>query len=373
MSRLKLKSFSQTIIPMETKGNSSIFSDRKTNKKTVASSATARANGKSTASYAIVMKPNGKSAVSSAILMKPNASTALSFAHGDQVMFFRNVSLRPHEADLRFRLIHFWEARNPNTKILIGQEMLLIDEEGTVIQGFVPAGRVGTYKLTPGSVYKLSNFFGSKNKAQYRVTDHSATVTFAWNSDLSALENPLVPIHEDRFKFHSYEEFQANCDRKVDLYGKLILATTPATRFYCDSSIDLIQSFIRRNKPEDTRICQSRQFRKFECFFFLLTRETRDSSSSISPLSSHQISSAMTEQSHSSTDRSRRRRFSEVDYSFGEHYHFRSQVPFISFNDRLQRSRLLFSNTVPTIGGYSRRHHNEEALSGIVIFVSEAL
>ncbi|KAH0878906.1 hypothetical protein HID58_066300 [Brassica napus] len=203
---------------METKGNSSIFSDRKTNKKTVASSATARANGKSTASYAIVMKPNGKSAVSSAILMKPNASTALSFAHGDQVMFFRNVSLRPHEADLRFRLIHFWEARNPNTKILIGQEMLLIDEEGTVIQGFVPAGRVGTYKLTPGSVYKLSNFFGSKNKAQYRVTDHSATVTFAWNSDLSALENPLVPIHEDRFKFHSYEEFQANCDRKVDLY-----------------------------------------------------------------------------------------------------------------------------------------------------------
>ncbi|CAG7885443.1 hypothetical protein HID58_013414 [Brassica napus] len=30
--------------------------------------------------------------------------------------------------------------------------------------------------------------------------------------------------------------------------GKLILATTPATRFYCDSTIDLIQSFVRRNK-----------------------------------------------------------------------------------------------------------------------------
>ena len=129
MSRLKLKSFSQTIIPMETKGNSSIFSDRKTNKKTVASSATARANGKSTASYAIVMKPNGKSAVSSAILMKPNASTAPSSAHGDQVMFFRDVSLSPTEADLRFRLIHLWEARNPSTKTLIGQEMILIDEE----------------------------------------------------------------------------------------------------------------------------------------------------------------------------------------------------------------------------------------------------
>ncbi|KAL0649962.1 hypothetical protein Bca4012_092653 [Brassica carinata] len=30
--------------------------------------------------------------------------------------------------------------------------------------------------------------------------------------------------------------------------GKLILTSTPATRFYCDSTIDLIQSFNQRNK-----------------------------------------------------------------------------------------------------------------------------
>ncbi|KAG2255331.1 hypothetical protein Bca4012_092174 [Brassica carinata] len=30
--------------------------------------------------------------------------------------------------------------------------------------------------------------------------------------------------------------------------GKLILTSTSATRFYCDSTIDLIQSFIRRKK-----------------------------------------------------------------------------------------------------------------------------
>ncbi|CAN6813237.1 unnamed protein product [Brassica oleracea] len=208
---------------MEPKGSSSISSDRKTNKTTLASSAHARPNRKSTASSAMVMKPNGKSAISSAILMKPNASTAPSSAHGDQVMFFRDVSLSPTEADLRFRLIHLWEARNPSTKTLIGQEMILIDEEGTVIQGFVPAGRVGTYELEPGSVYNLRNFFGSRNKAQYRVTDHSATVTFAWNSNLSVLDNPPVLIHEDRFRFHSYEEFQANCDRKLFPYPMNII------------------------------------------------------------------------------------------------------------------------------------------------------
>ncbi|KAG2264839.1 hypothetical protein Bca52824_071918 [Brassica carinata] len=198
--------------------NSSISNDREPCKTTAASSAHARPNRKSTASSAMVMKPNGKSAVSSVILKKPNASTAVSSAHDVQVMFFRDVSLGPTEAVLRFRLVHFWEARNPNTKTLIGQEMILIEEEGTVIQGFVPAGRVGTYELEPGSVYKLGNFFGSRNKALYRVTDHSATVTFAWNTELKILDNPLVSIHEDRFRFHSYEEFQANCDRKVDLY-----------------------------------------------------------------------------------------------------------------------------------------------------------
>ena len=72
----------------------------------------------------------------------------------------------------------------------------------------------------------------------------------------------------------------------------------------------------------------------------------------------------MTEQSNSPTTQSRRRRFSEADSSFGEHYHFRSQVPFKSFDDRLQRSRLLFRNTVTAIRGYYRRHHNEEAAIG---------
>ncbi|CAN6814666.1 unnamed protein product [Brassica oleracea var. botrytis] len=177
---------------MESTSNSSISGNRKASKKTVASSATA--------------KPNGKSPVSSSNPMNPNTVTALSSAHANQVMFFRDVSLGPREAELRFRLIHLWEARNICTKTLIGQEMLLIDEE--VCQ--------------PGSVYKLSNFFGSRNKAQFSVADHIAIVSFSWNSDLSVLENPPVLIPEDRFRFHSFEEFMANCDSK-DYVGHMRL------------------------------------------------------------------------------------------------------------------------------------------------------
>ncbi|KAG2334973.1 hypothetical protein Bca52824_006153 [Brassica carinata] len=86
------------------------------------------------------------------------------------------------------------------------------------IEGFDPAGRVGTFDLVAGSVYNLSNFFGSRSKDQYRVADHVATVSFSWNSSLSVLENPPVLFPEDRFRFHTYEEFKANCDSRGDLY-----------------------------------------------------------------------------------------------------------------------------------------------------------
>ncbi|KAL0786503.1 hypothetical protein Bca101_002749 [Brassica carinata] len=180
------------------------------------------------------MKRNGKSAVSSAVSMKSNTSATLSSAHDDKVMFFRDVKLGPQEVDLRFRLIHFWEARNPNTKTLIGQEMLLIDEEGAVIQGYVPSGRVGSYELISGCVYKLRNFFGSRNKTQYRVSDHNATVTFAWNSELSVVDNPPVSIPEDRFsgpvmKLYLWDKAASDFCEKFKSYGStpsIILVTT---------------------------------------------------------------------------------------------------------------------------------------------------
>ena len=71
-----------------------------------------------------------------------------------------------------------------------------------------------------GSVYELINFYGSKNKPMYRVADHIAIVSFTWNSELSVLHDIPIPFDEDRFRMHSYEDFEANCDLKGDLYGK---------------------------------------------------------------------------------------------------------------------------------------------------------
>ncbi|CAF2156846.1 unnamed protein product, partial [Brassica rapa subsp. narinosa] len=143
---------------MESTGKSPVSSDRKPKRKILSSSAISKTpNGKSVAASEIAIKPNGKTAVSSAIPRSQSSS-----AHGDDVMFFRDVTMRPHQEELRFRLIYFWEARNPNTKTLTGVEMLLIDEQ----------------------------------------------------------DSP-VPFQEDWFRFRSHEEFEANCDLKVDLYDYL--------------------------------------------------------------------------------------------------------------------------------------------------------
>ncbi|XP_022553421.2 uncharacterized protein LOC111203708 [Brassica napus] len=48
--------------------------------------------------------------------------------------------------------------------------------------------------------------------------DHSVTVSFSYKSALSVLDDNTLPIDEDRFRFHSHDDFEANCDLKGDLY-----------------------------------------------------------------------------------------------------------------------------------------------------------
>lgn len=91
------------------------------------------------------------------------------------------------------------------------------------MQGYIPKDRIDTYlrHMTPGSTYRLNNYFGSKSKTGYRVADPNVTISFTWNSVLSDLTDSTIQFPEDRFRFHGYEEFEAGCDLGGDLYGKL--------------------------------------------------------------------------------------------------------------------------------------------------------
>ncbi|KAL0758931.1 hypothetical protein Bca101_075081 [Brassica carinata] len=72
--------------------------------------------------------------------------------------------------------------------------------------------------MIPGSTYRLNNFFGSKTKKVYRVADPDVTIAFSWNSVLSVLKDSSIRFSEDRFRFHGYEQFEAACGLRGDLY-----------------------------------------------------------------------------------------------------------------------------------------------------------
>ncbi|KAH0854007.1 hypothetical protein HID58_092697, partial [Brassica napus] len=149
----------------------------------------------------------GKAAVSSGVKGKAIVSV--------EVMALKDVKYGADDGELRFRLIHFWEARNVVTKVFIGLEMLLINQEG-----YIPAGRIDTYlpHMRAGGIYRLNSFSGSNNKTLYRVAEPSFTITFSSTFVLSGLEDSSVCFPEDRFRFHGYEEFEAACDLRGDLY-----------------------------------------------------------------------------------------------------------------------------------------------------------
>uniref|UniRef100_M4E9W0 Replication factor A C-terminal domain-containing protein n=1 Tax=Brassica campestris TaxID=3711 RepID=M4E9W0_BRACM len=73
-------------------------------------------------------------------------------------------------------LIHFWEARK-NVKggpcMFLEIEMLMIDEEGTLAQGFIGQNLRNQYEkeLERGSIYTLTKFYASNSKVMYHVAD----------------------------------------------------------------------------------------------------------------------------------------------------------------------------------------------------------
>ncbi|KAH0852529.1 hypothetical protein HID58_093912, partial [Brassica napus] len=140
-------------------------------------------------------------------------------------MYFNDISPGRSESQLRFRLIHFWEARNiAKARAFLGLELLLIDEHGTVMQGFISSNRAETYRphLKAGATYTLQIFFATRSKEIYRVADQSLTISFSNGSVLAPLDDDDIPVSvsfpADRFRFHTHDDFQANRGLRGDLY-----------------------------------------------------------------------------------------------------------------------------------------------------------
>ncbi|KAL0728534.1 hypothetical protein Bca4012_024627 [Brassica carinata] len=154
--------------------------------------------------------------------MKSTMKFQLTTGKSPAAMFFNDISPGRSESQLRFRVIHSWEAKNiAKAGTFLGLDLLLIDLQvrvlpnfhsivfktsiltpvlfhllqGTVMQGFISPNSAETYRphLRAGATYTLQIFFATKSKEIYRVADPSLTVSFSTEYVLSPLTTMTSP------------------------------------------------------------------------------------------------------------------------------------------------------------------------------------
>ncbi|WZZ86806.1 hypothetical protein YC2023_115385 [Brassica napus] len=176
-------------------------------------------------------------------------NTANLSGEASSPLLFRHVSPGPGDSTLQFRLLHFWEARK-NVKggsgILLGIEMLMIDSEGTVARRFIGLNRRNQYEkeLKRGMIYTLTNYYASNTKVMYHVADQRLVICISHASELRKVEEDIEAILTERFRIHSFTDFEANCDLRGDLHGKLCISSMSSSRVFLDEEVDPTKEYL---------------------------------------------------------------------------------------------------------------------------------
>ncbi|XP_013601557.1 PREDICTED: uncharacterized protein LOC106309013 [Brassica oleracea var. oleracea] len=206
----------------------------------------------------------------------------LQFLPAKLLLLFRHVSPGPGDSTLQFRLLHFWEARK-NVKggpdILLGIEMLMIDSEGTLAQGFIGQNLRNQYEkqLRRGSIYTLTSFYASNSKVMYHVADQRLMLlaTLSWfdsqplhqrpvlcTNDDSASRKVMVQLFGPVINVYLWNEAAENFRLKFDacaatptvllvttvnpkrLGGKLCLTSMSSSRVFLDEEVDPTKEYL---------------------------------------------------------------------------------------------------------------------------------
>nr|VDD33264.1 unnamed protein product [Brassica oleracea] len=124
-------------------------------------------------------------------------------------------------------LLRFWEARNVRKDgELMSLDMLLLDEQSTLIHGSINSSCVDTFRrrLSEGSVYSLSGFDVARANPKFRLSDSQVSIRFNDGTFLETKTDSDKDIPTELFRFCSHEQLLtlANTNRELpDIVGEV--------------------------------------------------------------------------------------------------------------------------------------------------------
>nr|VDD37921.1 unnamed protein product [Brassica oleracea] len=118
------------------------------------------------------------------------------------------------------RLLRFWDSRNIKKKgEFMGITLFFLDEQNSVIHGFIPAARSGHYRpgLRSGSVVKVSRFEVARCTKMYKITDNPFVIWFLPQTTIDEVLVNAPIINLQKFMLRKFEHLQALANTNLEL------------------------------------------------------------------------------------------------------------------------------------------------------------
>ncbi|XP_044957918.1 uncharacterized protein LOC123408967 [Hordeum vulgare subsp. vulgare] len=128
---------------------------------------------------------------------------------------------------VKVRIMRLWDAINLNNNELISLDMILLDEEGTMIHGKVMKHMVNKFKplIQEGSVYMIANFKVT-SAMNFRSAESEKILNFLHRTKIQEIKGPKnIRIEEESFTFCSIEVLSARDDEKIYLSDVIGIAS----------------------------------------------------------------------------------------------------------------------------------------------------
>ncbi|CAF1709381.1 unnamed protein product [Brassica napus] len=115
------------------------------------------------------------------------------------------------------RLLRFWDSRNiKKQRKFMGITLLFLDEQNSVIHGFITAARSGHYHpgLRSGSIVKVSRFEFARCTNLYKITDNPFVIRFLPQTTIDEVA-PIINLQ--KFMLRKFEHLQALDNTNLEL------------------------------------------------------------------------------------------------------------------------------------------------------------